>query len=98
MRLRAALQDPELRQRRRALCGAGHAAAGRGSLARPVAGVGGEEPGHLCRRGQEGGFLAISRFLEKIPAAEQEKAADIFMKILNGSLWDLWQAARARMA
>ena len=43
---------------------------------------------------QEAGFLAISNFLKKIPEAEQEKAADIFMKILNGSLWDLWQAAR----
>ena len=38
--------------------------------------------------------MAISQFLEKIPAAEQEKAADVFMKILNGSLWDLWQVAR----
>jgi len=46
--------------------------------------------------GKDGGFVAISRFLEKIPAAEQEKAADIFMKILNGSLWDLWQAAREK--
>ncbi len=46
--------------------------------------------------GQQGGYLAISRFLEKIPAAEQEKAANIFMKILNGSLWELWQTARAK--
>ena len=46
--------------------------------------------------GKEGGFVAISHFLEKIPQAEQEQAADIFMKILNGSLWDLWQAARDR--
>ena len=44
------------------------------------------------------GFVAISQFLEKIPAAEQEKAADVFMKILNGSLWDLWQAAREKDA
>jgi cytochrome c biogenesis protein len=44
------------------------------------------------------GFVAISQFLEKIPAAEQEKAADVFMKILNGSLWDLWQAAREQDA
>ncbi|KQW87999.1 cytochrome C biogenesis protein ResB [Massilia sp. Root418] len=43
-----------------------------------------------------GGFVAISRFLEKVPAAEQEKAADIFMKILNGSMWELWQAAREK--
>jgi cytochrome c biogenesis protein len=44
----------------------------------------------------EAGFVAVSRFLEKLPPAEQEKAADIFIKILNGSLWDLWQAARER--
>lgn len=42
----------------------------------------------------ESGFVAVSRFLEKLPPAEQEKAADIFIKILNGSLWDVWQAAR----
>ncbi|HJU99556.1 MAG TPA: cytochrome c biogenesis protein ResB [Burkholderiaceae bacterium] len=45
---------------------------------------------------KEAGFVAISRFLEKVPQAEQEKAADIFMKILNGALWDLWQVARAQ--
>ncbi len=46
--------------------------------------------------GNESGYVAVSRFLEKIPAAEQEKAADIFMKILNGSLWELWQTARTK--
>ncbi|MDB5762834.1 MAG: cytochrome c biosis protein ResB [Herminiimonas sp.] len=45
---------------------------------------------------KESGYVAVSRFLEKIPPAQQEKAADIFMKILNGSLWDLWQAAREK--
>ena len=44
----------------------------------------------------QGGFIAISKFLERIPRPEQEKAADIFMKILNGSLWDLWQTAREK--
>jgi cytochrome c biogenesis protein len=44
----------------------------------------------------EAGFVAVSRFLERLPAQEQEKAADIFIKILNGSLWDLWQVARER--
>jgi cytochrome c biogenesis protein len=43
--------------------------------------------------GKQGGFVAVSRFLEKIPPAEQEKAATIFMKMLNGSLWELWQVA-----
>ncbi|MDO8702386.1 MAG: cytochrome c biogenesis protein ResB [Undibacterium sp.] len=42
------------------------------------------------------GYVAISKFLEQIPAAEQGKAADVFMKILNGSMWDLWQQARAK--
>jgi cytochrome c biogenesis protein len=46
--------------------------------------------------GDSGGYVAISKFLERIPPAEQEKAADIFMKILNGALWDLWQAAREK--
>lgn len=45
---------------------------------------------------KEAGYVAMSNFLKKIPAAEQEKAADVFMKILNGSLWDLWQAAREK--
>ncbi|HEY4316047.1 MAG TPA: cytochrome c biogenesis protein ResB [Herbaspirillum sp.] len=46
--------------------------------------------------GKVSGYLAVSRFLEKVPAAEQERAADIFIKILNGSMWDLWQLAREK--
>lgn len=48
------------------------------------------------KSGTQAGFMAISRFLEKVPEAEQAKAADIFMKILNGSMWELWQAAREK--
>ncbi len=46
--------------------------------------------------GKVSGYIAVTRFLEQLPSAEQEKAADIFMKILNGSMWELWQAARAK--
>lgn len=46
--------------------------------------------------GQVSGYFAVSKFLEQIPATDQEKAADVFMKILNGSLWDLWQVAREK--
>jgi cytochrome c biogenesis protein len=46
--------------------------------------------------GKQAGYMAVSKFLEQVPAQEQEKAADIFMKILNGSLWDLWQVAREK--
>jgi cytochrome c biogenesis protein len=42
----------------------------------------------------ESGYLAVARFVGKLPEEQQEKAADIFMKILNGSLWELWQVAR----
>ena len=44
----------------------------------------------------ESGYVAVARFLERVPQAEQEKAADIFMKILNGGLWELWQVAREK--
>lgn len=44
-----------------------------------------------------GGFTAIAAFLEKsVPPAEQQKAADVLLKILNGTMWELWQLARER--
>lgn len=42
------------------------------------------------------GYVAIARFIGKLPEDQQEKAADLFMKILNGSLWELWQVAREK--
>lgn len=42
------------------------------------------------------GYIAIARFIGKLPEEQQEKTADIFMKILNGAMWELWQAARAK--
>ena len=42
------------------------------------------------------GYIAIARFIGKLPEDQQEKTADILMKILNGSLWELWQAAREK--
>ncbi|MGO4475639.1 cytochrome c biogenesis protein ResB [Massilia sp. 2TAF26] len=44
-------------------------------------------------KGGSGGYVAVSQFLERIPPAEQEKAANVFMKMLNGVMWELWQAA-----
>lgn len=99
MRLRAALLDSDLRAQ---------AAQRYAQRAIPP----GRENGDVLRRqlrdsaakgmsifagdGKEAGYLAVSNFLRQIPAEEQEKAADVFMKILNGSLWDLWQVARER--
>ncbi len=45
---------------------------------------------------KQSGYIAVAKFLDKLPPAEQEKAAGIFMKILNGGLWELWQAAREK--
>lgn len=97
MRLRAALANPAIR-----------AEAARRYAARTMAqGQSGGEPfaaqlresaertlGMFAGDGTPGGFVAVAQFLEKIPAAEQEKAAGVFIKMLNGVLWELWQAAR----
>ncbi len=99
MRLRAALLTPELRAQaaqnyaRRALPGNDATVIKlRGQLQesalRGLSIFAGSE--------QDAGYVAVSRFLQKVPADQQEKAADIFMKILNGTLWDLWQAARTQ--
>jgi cytochrome c biogenesis protein len=99
MRLRAALMDPELRAQAahryaaRALAGNDPAMAQlrqqlETSALRGLGVFAGDE--------QDAGYIAISRFLQKVPADQQEKAAEIFMKILHGTLWDLLQAARAK--
>lgn len=99
MRLRAALMSAELRARAaqryaaRALPGSdASTVALRGQLQasaqRGLAIFAGAE--------EDAGYVAVSRFLQKVPSDQQEKAADIFMKILNGTLWDLWQAARVQ--
>ena len=98
MRLRAALQDPQLRAaaaKRYAERATPKSASGDALRAQLLASAE-KSLGIFAGDGKVGGFMAMSQFLEKIPAAEQEKAADVVMKILNGSLWDLWQVARAR--
>jgi len=43
------------------------------------------------------GFQAVAAFIDKsVPKAEQEKAAGLLMRMLEGATWDLWQLARAR--
>ncbi|QOY94938.1 cytochrome c biogenesis protein ResB [Massilia sp. UMI-21] len=103
MRLRAALADPALRReaaRRYAARALAPEQQGQGGLTQQL-----EESasrtlaifaGDASNAGGRGGFVGVSQFLEKIPPAEQEKAAAIFMKMLNGALWELWQAANAQ--
>jgi cytochrome c biogenesis protein len=100
MRLRAALADPALRglAAKRYAARAMPAASGEASpLARQLEESAAKTLAIFAGSGgAEAGFVAVSRFLEKIPAAEQEKAATIFMKMLNGTMWELWQAAHER--
>ncbi len=43
-----------------------------------------------------GGFESLGKFIEStIPEAERDKAADVFIKILEGSAWEAWKLARA---
>ena len=99
MRLRAALANPQLRQeaaqryaQRVTSDAKSDAERLRGQLLqsaeRGLAMFGGN--------GNEAGYVAVSKFLERVPEAEQEKAADAFMKILNGVMWELWQTAREK--
>jgi cytochrome c biogenesis protein len=94
MRLRAGLHKPDLR-----------AKAAERYAKRAMPQDGGPLRSQLQQSAQKGleifagdekaaGFLAISKFLEKVPEAEQTKAADIFLKILNGTMWELWQVVR----
>jgi cytochrome c biogenesis protein len=96
MRLRAALQNPELRAK---------AAAEYANNALPDDAEGRKLRTQLQASAEKSmeifsgddkaaGFAAVTQFLAKIPEKEQERAADVFMKILNGTLWDLWQVAR----
>jgi cytochrome c biogenesis protein len=44
-----------------------------------------------------GGFQAIAGFIDKsVPKGEQEKAAGLLLRMLEGATWDLWQLSRAQ--
>jgi cytochrome c biogenesis protein len=44
-----------------------------------------------------GGLPALAEFIEqRVPKAQQAKASDVFVQVLNGVLWQLWTAERAR--
>jgi cytochrome c biogenesis protein len=43
----------------------------------------------------EKGFQSIGQFIEQnVPATEREKAADVFIKILQGAAWEAWLITR----
>jgi cytochrome c biogenesis protein len=45
-----------------------------------------------------GGFAALGGFIEKaVPKEDQQKAAEVILKVLNSVMWELWQDARTRL-
>ncbi|RTL23936.1 MAG: cytochrome c biogenesis protein ResB [Burkholderiales bacterium] len=55
--------------------------------------------GAAAKPGDEvrGGLPALSQFIEReVPAAERERVSEVLLRILNGSLFELHQLARAR--
>ncbi|MDE1180717.1 cytochrome c biogenesis protein ResB [Paraburkholderia sp.] len=60
------------------------------SLSQPPAG----QPAGM---GPVGGFQAVASFIDKsVPKSEQEKAAGLLLRMLEGATWDLWQLSRAQ--
>ena len=44
-----------------------------------------------------GGFQAVAGFIDRsVPKAEQEKAAGLLLRMLEGATWDLWQLSRTQ--
>ena len=99
MRLRAALSDPAARQEAAARYASRALSAeqrGGGALSGQLKDSAARTLDIFAGGDGRGGFVGVARFLEQIPQAEQEKAAGIFMKMLNGALWELWQVAREK--
>lgn len=50
---------------------------------------------HTASLFAERGYESVGRFIEStIPAAEQERAMDVFSKVLQGMVWEAWLLAR----
>lgn len=100
MRLRAALADPALRAEaaRRYAKGSMAASDSARALQDQLRESSEKTLGVFAGDGKMGGFTAVADFIGalKVPEAEQRNAANLFMKMLNGTLWELWQAARER--
>ena len=96
MRLRAAISDPALREKAAKRYGA-NVPLGANSSPQMR-----EQLQLSALRGlnvfagdaESSGYIAVARFIDKIPKEQQERTVDIFMKILNGAMWELWQVAR----
>ena len=94
MRLRAALNDSDLRVKAGTLLAERMMAQGMNESLRKNLAESGRRA--LETFGTQG-FQAVAEFIEKgVPEAEREKAADVFVRLLNGAAFEAWQLARVR--
>jgi len=106
VRLRAALADPDTRDeavRRYAVSAVEEgrpelAEALQASASRAIGLFAGAEPVTTERNGVvTGGLQAVSAFLERnVPEAERERASEVLVRILNGTLLELMQMSREK--
>ncbi len=93
MRLRAALFDEDLRRQAGLQFAAGAVQSADAKLKENLALSATRALETFAGRG----FSAVAEFIDKaIPQAEQEKAAGLYLRILNGAAWELYTLARAR--
>lgn len=98
MRLRAAIADPSLRAKA-ATQYADNALPdnqdGR-NLRAPLAASAQKALDIFAGNDKIAGYNAVGQFLDQIPADKRENATNVFLKILDGTIWDLLQVARQR--
>jgi cytochrome c biogenesis protein len=90
MRIRAALTDPAVRK---------VAARRFAERAAPIAvsAALAESAEKALTAVAEGGIDGLGQLLETtVPEAERERAADVVLRLLAGSFWEVWQQARAK--
>jgi len=90
LRIRAAMNDPELRRQ----ASASFARAAAPEPMRPALAASAQR---ALDSVAEGGLNNLANVLERsIPEAERERAADVVVRMLSGAFWETWQLARQR--
>ncbi|SIT77376.1 cytochrome c biogenesis protein [Burkholderia sp. b14] len=108
MRLRAALADPAVRdEAARRFAVRSIPSASNSALQGPLRDsaqrvlnlfAGGARPDSMpAGAPPNGGFQAVAEFIDhSVPSAEQPKAAELLLRMLEGAIWEVWQIARER--
>ncbi|MEY3969113.1 MAG: hypothetical protein RL617_126 [Pseudomonadota bacterium] len=90
LRIRAAMNDPELRRQ-------ASLAFARASAPEPMRLALAASAQRALDAVAEGGLNNLATILERsVPETERERAADVVVRMLSGAFWETWQLARLR--